>query len=161
MACAVDWGMRPGNRALRIKKYPERRRDRFLDGDEVQRLIKALATVETEGTETPDVIACFRLLLLTGLRLGEARDLLWEDVDLRRQTLRLRDTKTGARIVSLNSQAIAILVNHARISLGIYVIRSAAGEGRPSLGKPWERIRKLANIDDTANIHCLRHTFAS
>ena len=47
-------------------------------------------------------------------------------------------------------------VGQARSSSG-----ALRGEGRPALGKPWEKFRKRANIDDTANIHCLRHTFAS
>jgi integrase len=161
MSCAVDWGMRPDNPALRIKKYPEHRKDRFLDADEVQRLIVALANAEREKTETPDIIVCFRLLLLSGLRLGEVRDLLWANVDLNRKIIRLTDSKTGARIVPLNCQAVAVLEEHLATSSGRYVIRSLSEHGRPSLGKPWQRIRERAKIDDTANIHCLRHTFAS
>jgi len=161
MGCAVDWGMRTDNPALRIKKYPERRKDRFLDTDEVRRLLKALDLAGLQCVETPHTIACLRLLLLTGLRLGEIRDMHWNDVDLARGTLRLRDSKTGARTVPLNDQAISILQNHAATKTDQFVIQSATGDGRPSLGKPWQRIRKLANIDDSANIHCLRHTFAS
>lgn len=161
MGCAVDWGLRPDNPALRIKKYPEHRKDRFLDADEVRRLVAALAMAERENTETPDIIICFRLLLLTGLRLGEVRDLLWENVDLNRKTIRLTDSKTGARIVPLNNQAVTFLEKHLATKSGCYVIRSLSEHGRPSLGKPWQRIRERAKIDDTANIHCLRHTFAS
>jgi integrase len=75
--------------------------------------------------------------------------------------LKLHDSKTGARTVPLNNQAIAVLQKHIVTKTDIYVIQSATGEGRPSLGKPWQRIRKLAEIDETANIHSLRHTFAS
>jgi integrase len=63
--------------------------------------------------------------------------------------------------VPLNNQAVTVLERQLARRVGDYVIKSATGEGRPSLGKPWQRIRKLANIDDSANIHCLRHTFAS
>jgi integrase len=161
MGCAVDWGMRQDNPALRIKKYPEHRKDRFLDTDEVQRLVTALVKAEEKGTETPDIIVCFRLLLLTGLRLGEVRDLPWDNVDFSRKTIRLTDSKTGARIVPLNNQAVAVLEKHLPTKSGYYVIRSLSEHGRPSLGKPWQRIRERAKIDHTANIHCLRHTFAS
>jgi integrase len=161
MACSVDWGMRVDNPALRIKKYPERRKDRFLDTDEIARLLQALRVAEAEKTETPDIIACFLLLLLTGLRCGEILDLEWRDVDLERATLRLKDSKTGARTVPVNNQALAVLQKHSVGKTGGYVVGSATGQGRPALGKPWQRIRKLAGIDDTANIHCLRHTFAS
>ena len=161
MACAVDWGMRPDNPALRIKKYPESRKDRFLDIDEIDRLLQSLRVAEVQKTETPDIVACFLLLLFTGLRSGEILDLEWSDVDLSRKTLRLRDSKTGARTVPLNNQAAAILKRHYANKVGSFVIKSATGEGRPALGKPWQRIRGRARIDDTANIHCLRHTFAS
>ena len=30
-----------------------------------------------------------------------------------------------------------------------------------SLSRPWYRVRAVAGIDKTANLHCLRHTFAS
>lgn len=161
MWCAVDWGMRPDNPALRIKKYPERRKDRFLDVDEIRRLLHALRLAEEQRSETRDVVACFLLLLFTGLRSGEILDLQWGEVDLNRRVLRLRDSKTGARVVPLNNQAVTILERQLGTRIGDYVIKSATGEGRPSLGKPWHRIRELANIDDSANIHCLRHTFAS
>jgi integrase len=161
MGCAVDWGMRPDNPALRIKKYPEHRKDRFLDTDEIRRLIDAMSSAEAQGTESVHVVVCLRVLLLTGLRLGEVRDMQWNDLDLERGVLKLRDSKTGARTVPLNNQAIDILRNHVSTKSGTFVIQSTTGEGRPCLGKPWQRIRKLANIDDSANIHCLRHTFAS
>jgi integrase len=161
MACSVDWGMRPDNPALRIKKYPENRKDRFLELDEISRLVQALRVAERERTETPDVVARFLLLLFTGLRCGEVLGIEWSDVDLNRKTLRLRDSKTGARTVPLNKQACEVLERHKAGASGPFVIRSFTGEGRPALGKPWERIRKRANIDNKANIHCLRHTFAS
>lgn len=55
----------------------------------------------------------------------------------------------------------SVLQKHASTKSGIYVIQSANGVGRPALGKPWQRIRELTNIDETANVHCLRHTFVS
>ena len=55
----------------------------------------------------------------------------------------------------------AVLQRHTFTRSDLFVIQSAIGLGRLALGKPWQRIRKIANIDDTANIYCLRHTFAS
>jgi integrase len=161
MGCAVDWGMRSDNPALRIKKYPEHRKDRFLDTTEIRRLLQALEQADVEALESPHMVVWLRLLLFTGLRLGEVRDLQWSDVNLVRGTLRLRDSKTGARTVPLNEQAISLLSRHNKTANDQFVIQSAIAEGRPSLGKPWARIRKLAAIDDSVNIHCLRHTFAS
>lgn len=103
----------------------------------------------------------FLLLLLTGPRRGEVLNLKWEDVDFRRRNLNLPDSQTGARTVPLNNQAYEVLRKHNKSKNGDFVIRSATGQGRPALGKPWERIRGRANIDRTANINSLRHTFAS
>ena len=161
MGCAVDWGMRFDNPALRIKKFPEHRKNRFLDTDEIRRLLRVLELVSANGTESIHTIVWLRLLLFTGLRLGEVRDMYWNDIDLARGTLNLRDSKTGARIVPLNDQVTAVLQKHLVTKVDQFVIQSSIGIGRPALGKPWQRIRNLAGIDDTANIHCLRHTFAS
>jgi integrase len=161
LACSVDWGMRTDNPALRIKKYPEKRKDRFLEMDEIGRLLSALRDAEADRTESCDIVACFLLLLFTGLRCGEILDLEWGDVNLSRKTLRLQNSKTGARTVPLNNQACDVLHRHEASKAGRFVIKSATGKGRPALGKPWQRVRKRAGIDDTANIHCLRHTFAS
>jgi integrase len=161
MTCAVRWELRDFNPVLGTEKYPEKRKDRFLDADEIRKLVDALRRAENDRTETPDVIACFLLLLFTGLRCGEILALEWDDVDLNRRTIRLKDSKTGSRVVPLNNQALHILDRHRENRSCQFVIRSATGEGRPSLGKPWQRIRKRANIDNTANLHCLRHTFAS
>jgi integrase len=161
MACSVDWGMRPDNPALRIRKYPEHRKDRFLDLDEIKRLLGALCDAKTEGSETPHVIACFLLLLFSGLRRGEVLGLHWADVDFNRRILRLHDSKTGARSVPMNDRAMSVLAKLAENRKSEHVIASATGEGRPSLGKPWQRMLKRSGIDGSANIHCLRHTFAS
>jgi integrase len=159
--CAVDWGLRTDNPALRIRKYPEYRKDRFLDMPEIRRLLHALTEVEAQKTETPDIVATFRLLLFTGLRCGEIIDLTWGDVNLENATIRLRDSKTGARTVPLNDQATAVLNALMMKNSTGYVIRSSTGVGRPAIRKPWSRILIQANIDNSANIHCLRHTFAS
>ena len=161
MTCAMDWDLRTENPALRIKKYPERRKDRFLDSDEIQRLLAALREAEQRRLETPDIVACFVLLLFTGLRLGEILHLKWDWVDLVRKNINFPDSKTGARIVPLNNQAYEVLRKQYATKNGVYVIKSSTGEGRPSPGKPWERIRGRANIDSTVTINTLRHTFAS
>ena len=59
LGCTVDWGMRPDNPALGIKKYTEHSKDRFLDSDEIQRLIMALGAAKVQGTKTAHVVTCF------------------------------------------------------------------------------------------------------
>ena len=154
-------GLGADNPAFKIKKYPEKRKDRFLQMDEIWRLQDALNAAELQKTETRDVIACFRFSLLTGLRCGEVLNLVWSEIDVTAKTIKFQYSKTGPRTVPLNDQAWEVILQHREIKDSGYVIKSATGEGRPALGKPWYRIRKQADTSETANIHCLRHTFAS
>src|ERR1700688_1902321 len=102
---AESWGLRaPGSNPCRhLKRYPERKRDRFLSAEEVQRLGEAL--LEAQGTEHPSALAAIRLLLLTGARKSEILTLKWEHVDLERYALRLPDSKTGAKVIALGRAA--------------------------------------------------------
>ncbi len=43
--------------------------------------------------------------MLTGCRCGEITTLRWEDVDLEAKEIRLRDSKTGPRVVPLSPAA--------------------------------------------------------
>ena len=66
------------------------------------RLATALAGAERSGTEISSSIAAVRLLIFTGCRLSEILGLRWEHVDLRHRSLRLPDSKTGAKVIHLN-----------------------------------------------------------
>ena len=76
---AEVWGLRPdgSNPCRHVPKFREHKRERYLSQHELQNLGAVLASAEREGTETPFVIAAFRLLLLTGCRLGEIQTLQW------------------------------------------------------------------------------------
>src|SRR5262245_16579166 len=67
---ARDWDLHPGpNPAAGVAKFPEKARERFMSAAEYSRLFSALDAAE--GEEHPSVLACIRLLALTGARLGE------------------------------------------------------------------------------------------
>lgn len=159
--CAETWGLCDRNPAQGIKKYPEQRKDRFLNLDEVGRLLKALEQAEANASESPYAIATIRLLLFTGLRSGEVRNLNWGDVDLERKCFHLRDTKTGKRTVPLNDEAFEVIHSLPHLDDDERVIQSSKKDSLLSIARPWYRIREAANIDKSANLHCLRHTFAS
>ena len=74
---AVRWGMRETNPCKGIERHKEHHRRRYLSGDELGRLVAALA-------EHPDrqVADAIRLLLLTGARRGEVLGMRWGDIDL-------------------------------------------------------------------------------
>ena len=83
LTMAEVWEMRPEgvNPCRFVRKYPERKRERFLCDDEYRRLGAALRDAEREGFASPAAIAAIRLLMLTGCRSGEVLSLRWDDVD--------------------------------------------------------------------------------
>ncbi|KJS38253.1 MAG: integrase [Rhodospirillaceae bacterium BRH_c57] len=158
---AEVWGLRPdgSNPCRHVPKYTERKRERFLSQPELQRLGEVLAECERDGSETPHVVAAFRLLLLTGCRLGEIQTLKWSYVV--GPYLNLPDSKTGARRIPLPPAAQRVLDTLPREAGNEWVIAGAlSGHRVTDLQKPWRRIRARADLDGV-RIHDLRHTYAS
>ncbi len=156
------WNYRPNhsNPCRHIKKYTEQKRERFLSQEETSRLIEALE-MELQRKENIWAIYAIRLLLMTGCRRGEILTLKWEEVDLENQCLRLRDSKTGKKVVYLSTPAINIFSLIPRIKGNPYVICGDKEGGHLiNLQKPWKRIREKIGLDDV-RLHDLRHTFAS
>jgi len=158
---AEIWGLRPdgSNPCRHVPKYREVKRERFLSGAELQRLGETLASVEADGSESRSVVAAFRLLILTGCRLGEIKTLRWDYIT--GNGMELPDTKTGARRIPLPQAARAVLSALPDPEGNPYVIAGKLpGSHITDLQHPWQRIRKLAGLDGV-RIHDLRHTYAS
>jgi integrase len=165
----VPEGMNP---ARKIVRFAEHRRERFLTGEELERLGAAIREAETTGipfeiNETAPkakhapksknrftkigkhAAAALRLLLFTGARLREILHLKWDQVDLERGMLFLPDSKTGKKSIILNAPALAILATLPRV--GAYVIAGdTAGsqdeKPRADLKRPWQAIAKRAGL---------------
>jgi integrase len=160
---AEQWGLRPDNSnpCRHVEKYKERKIERFLSNEELARLGEALAEAERTQTEMPSVIAALRLLLFSGCRLSEILTLIWDEVDLENQCLRLRESKTGAKVVYLPPPAIEVLSAIERqVDNPFVIVGAKRGSHLVNLQKPWRRIRQQAGLDDV-RIHDLRHSFAS
>ena len=158
---AEIWGMRPdgSNPCRHVPKYREMKRERFLSNRELQRLGATLAEVEADGSESPYVVAAFRLLILTGCRLGEIQTLRWDYITSK--GMELPDTKTGARRIPLPDAARAVLVSLESPEDNPYIIAGKlAGSHVTDLQHPWRRIRDRAKLP-SVRIHDLRHTYAS
>ena len=156
-------GLRPdgSNPCRHVEKYKEAKRERFLSEAELARLGEALREAETAETASPWVIAAIRLLTLTGARLSEVLTLRWDYLDFERATIRLPDSKTGAKTLYLNAPALEVLSVIPRLEDNPHVIcGERKGAHLVNIQKPWRRIRKVAGLSDV-RIHDLRHSFAS
>ena len=155
---AEVWGWRPdgSNPCRHVKRYKEHKRERFLSPEETTRLGEVLREAEVE---MPSAVAAFRLLLLTGCRMSEIRDLRWEYV--KDDCIELPDAKTGGRVVPLGPEARTVLSSIPREVGNPWVIAGRLpGSHLTDLQRPWRRIRKRAGLEDV-RIHDLRHSFAS
>ena len=160
---AEAWGLVPPgvNPCRFVLKYKEGKRERFLSPDEYERIGRELGVLETEGPGPERAAAALRLLILTGCRLGEILTLKWDDVDLKGGELRLRDAKTGARMVPLTPDAAAVLSAMVPVPHSPWVFAGRTPDRHLSqLTTYWHRVRERACVPDV-RIHDLRHSFAS
>ena len=162
MGFAIARGIRHDNPALRVRRFPEKKLERFLSPAEIARLGEALAAAEAVGVEPASAIAAIRLLVLTGCRKNEILTLKPAFVDRHHRCLRLPDSKTGAKIVHIGPPALKVIDGICpEGSNNDYVLPGEWGTGHfVNLQRPWERIRAAAGLDNV-RIHDLRHAFAS
>ena len=171
------WGIRPqnSNPCRHISRYPERQVHRPLNELEIARLAKRLTEAErgqpvedpktgklVSIAENPRAVAAIRLMMFTGARRNEILRLRWDEVDLEASLIRLADTKTGAKIIRLNSAAREVLEAQEPMVGNPFVFPSSKLPRKPlyDVNGPWRRIRKRARLEDV-RLHDLRHNFAA
>ena len=161
------WGLRSQNTnpCRHVTRYPERQVHRPLSELEIARLSKVLREAETGDPDVAEdrrAVAAIRLLLFTGCRRNEVLKLRWNEVDLERGVLHLADSKTGEKLVRLNTAATEVIEAQEPMLSNPYVFPSSRLPGRPlhDLNGPWRRIRARAGLNDV-RLHDLRHNFAA
>ena len=163
LGMAETWGLVPegNNPCPQVARYKVGRRERFLTEPEFSRLGRVLSEAEARGEVSGRAAAAIRLLMLTGCRRSEILRLRWDEVDLERRELRLRDSKTGPRTVPLSPPAARVLADRPRVPGTPWVIPGGiAGRHLTTIDRPWSRVRARAGLDDV-RLHDLRHSFAS
>ncbi len=150
-----EWGLITSNPAQGIKPLRENgARTRFLDGDEIERLLGAASE-------------SFRPILLTalhsGMRRGEILNLKWADVDFKNSIITVQESKSGKkRMLPMDDTLCETLgVLPTRFQQG-YVFPSPVKEGQPryDFRRQFGNAVKKSDIDNF-RFHDLRHTFAS
>ncbi len=96
---------------------PKRARPYLYSDEEVQKLLSAALSLPhryDNGALLPRVYYClFGLLCVSGLRLGEVRNLELEDVDFEAQVLTIRNAKFGkTRLVPLHASTCEVLADY-------------------------------------------------
>ena len=163
MTMAESWELIPAgtNPCRPVRLYKTTERKRFLTRRELKRLGRVLNEAEADGSVWSGAIAAVRLLVLTGCRRAEILSLRWDDVDRTARVLRLRDSKTGARMVPLTAPVTAVLDGIQRTPGSDHVIVGKRfGSAVTSIFDHWERIRKRAGLSDV-RLYDLRHSYAS
>lgn len=162
---ARDWRLFSGdNPCLRIKRYKEHSRKRFIQPDEMPRLMTVLK-------EQPEDIQCYFLLcLMVGCRRTEGLSMRWQDLDVVNSRWHKPHTKTDrAQTVPVPRallQRIAALPRFPGIDFvfpawGRRPMRDKNGHaGTSYVFHWWNVIRCAAGIPDVT-IHDLRRTCAS
>jgi integrase len=171
-------GIVAGNPTKGVEPFRGRKTERFLTDTEVAVLGEALVEMEADGSLPWVAGAAIKLLLLTGARRGEILALRWEEVDRDHGCLRLKDSKTGAKVIRLAAAALSLLTSLPRSSP--WALPAAQGSRHyVGLPKHWDAVRARANAIalsqakrngrspeevpsfDDVRLHDLRHSFAS
>lgn len=112
-------------------------RMRFLTHEEARGLLEALSK---KSTEVHDMTL---LSLNCGLRFGEIASLMWQDVDLDKGVLTIRDAKAGSRYAFLTDQATEMLKNRMQANPSDFVFPKHFSK----------------NISDNSKMTKISHTF--
>ena len=188
MATMLEWArMRklvPVNVCRDVEKLTDGVRERYLTDDEAAAVWRAIDSLAAENQLTEALVAAFRLLMLTGARIGEIEALRWSEVDLKRGLLLLPPArhKSGGRAkpkaLQLPAPAIDLLtrLRARRTSIQFLFPAIATRERLGADGKiipatyadramsrpksQWARVLKRAGVTDSS-FHVIRHTFAS
>ena len=157
---AIQWEWRTDNPASGIQKHKEQKRTRWLQEDEIKRLIQVLDDYPNQAMS--DII---RLLLLTGARKHEVLEATWEQFDLEKGVwTKLAHTTKQRRMEHnpLSPAALKILKAMKATKTDSTYLFPGRVPGQPlkEIKKGWATIRDKAELKDFT-IHDLRHTYAS
>ena len=163
LSLAMEWGLREHgtNPCQSVKKYRSRPRERFLTDVEYRKLGRTVTEMEDTGKLSSPAAMAIRLLVLTGCRRNEVLELKWDDIDRTVGELRIREGKTGGRMVPLTPEVKRVLDGIPRVEGNPWVIPGAKpGSHLKGISLPWLAVRAEANLEEI-RLHDLRHSWAS
>ena len=148
-----EWNIELSGNPVQLVKKPQSShpRDRRLEGDEEDRLLKSC-----RESENIYLLGLVIVAIETGMRRGELLGLQRKDVNLTKRTAYLPITKNGSsRTVPLNTKAVEVLDNlPIDLSGQVFPVSITALRGL------WIRVCRRAGIKDL-HFHDLRHEATS
>lgn len=150
----------PCERVMKLKENNQI--ERYLDKDELERLVAVLKGDLTAGRLNRTTVAGFLMLLFTGARKMEVFNMRWRDISFESRQWLLKHNKAGkARYIPLSSEAIAVLNSIEPLPGCEFVFYNAStGKAIADPRKTFKTILEQAQITNF-RIHDLRHNFAS
>ncbi len=164
-----EWRDQNTNPCATIKHFTEKKRETYLNRDQLTNLFAALEDHESRvyrAGEAQDAADAIRLLLLTGCRSGELLGASWDQFDLDQAVWTKPSAHTKQKKehkVSLSAPAIEVIegIRARRGEFpGRWVFPGVDGKPRGSLKKAWDEIKVAADIEHV-KLHDLRHSAAS
>jgi integrase len=143
------------NHCAELQLCPPLRMKRF----KVETKIKKPVTLEwinafRANADRPDVAALALFMFATGARISEALAVRWQDIDLGKRTVLIRQTKQGTeRIGHLPSELFVAFANLPRDREPFAIPYTTARDA-------WDRTTKAAGIEPLT-FHSCRHGFAT
>ena len=143
----------------RLLLKEDNERQRYLDDDELKRLLEAAAA------HSPTMHAAIVVSVACGLRQGELMNLKWSDIDLDGQRIRIMRTKTDTpRTVYLPSAAVDALRALKRSDIvstkAVFLAQKGIPLNRGTIRVRWLEVRDAAGLRNF-RWHDLRHSCAS
>lgn len=162
---------------------------RFFSEEELHDILTVATETYPNGTPITRLGYAFHLLAYTGMRIGEAIALTWDDVDFSRKLIYVNknsvtfknpdpeaeqkyltevqdSTKTASstRVIPISRNAEMALLRLREIN-GQFDTVLASSTGRPAdrrdLARAFSGIQARAGIEPPGTLHSLRHTFAT
>ena len=166
---------------------PDIAKHNYFTFDERKRLEEEMSRTYSNGAPVYRFAPIIMLLMYTGMRIGEASALTWDDIDLTENLIDINKsiiyipidgkyesitqssvkTDSSIRILPISRKAREALIKLKEMSGNSNLVLNTVNYKTPtraSIGKSLTRMCRNAGIidkDETRGVHTLRHTFAS
>ena len=146
------------------QRHVLKRRENFLDGEQRERLLAELMHIghpEYKAGVTQDDADLVWLLLHTGCRFNEIKNMRWENIDWKKETLTAVDTKNGTNhTLPITGRIKVVLERRLLTRKGDFIFPSPRDSDKVMTARAtFERLSKAIDFKFTA--HDLRRTLAT